>query len=215
MEANRAGRSYPPIPYENSKHTNYSITDVKSSGGTVEGPDINYVSNRREDIFWQHFPETHPRPPKDLERKQEQVAKNIFRALRWEKESKSTLELLKKNGIADAINSHYPSEAFEEDTLFWSYVSAMQNEYQGIINSGQANRVRLKNLMKNLTVDPNYVTNSPSQQQIQAMNTWKISYLQRLRKENTDEMYIKAYLKTWKLTEEQVFGSGKQLLPTK
>jgi hypothetical protein len=37
---------------------------------------------------------------------------------------------------------------------------------------------------------------------------WKIAYLQRLRKEKTDESYINAYLKAWNLSPAEAFAAA-------
>jgi hypothetical protein len=41
---------------------------------------------------------------------------------------------------------------------------------------------------------------------MRAANAWKIAYLQRLRREKTDESYINAYLQAWNLSATEVFG---------
>ena len=208
FQANRVGRFYPPIPYDDPKYSNYSTNDVASGGGTLEGPNINYVSNRREDIFWQHFAETHPMPPTDLEREQLQVANLVFENLK--RETNSSISGEKRIFVTRSLTENYPPELFDDETLFWCYVSDRQKEYQAAFNNGETNVIGIRNLMRTLAVDSKYVTNSPSEQQIQAMNAWKISYLQRLRKENTDQSYIDAYLKAWNLTPGQVFPPGNQ-----
>jgi hypothetical protein len=49
------------------------------------------------------------------------------------------------------------------------------------------------------------ITDPLAPDQVAAANAWKIAYLQRLRKENTDESYISAYLTAWKLSATEVF----------
>ena len=210
FQANRVGRFYPPIPYDDPKYSNYSTNDIASGGGTLEGPNIIYVSNRREDIFWQHFPETHPRPPEELGRKQSEVAFDYFSSATLPALSSNSISFLQISAVKDVLSNHYPPEPFGEDALFWCYVSNQQKEYQASNSDGKVNPIRMSNIMRTLAVDPKYVTNAPSEQQIQAMNAWKIAYLQRLRKENTDQSYIDAYLKAWNLTAGQVFPPGNQ-----
>lgn len=83
---------------------------------------------------------------------------------------------------------------------------------------------------QDISVLPSYLTNSDKSRAIQlgyppevftddalhwcrvggqskAANTWKISYLQRLRREHTDESYINAYLKAWNLSATDVFSA--------
>jgi len=52
----------------------------------------------------------------------------------------------------------------------------------------------------------NYVTQPLADEQLRAANAWKIAYLQRLRKESTNEPYVNAYFQAWNLSAAQVFG---------
>ena len=207
LAANRLGRAYPPMPYEEPRFTNHSSVDEVSEG-TVEGPNINYRFSDKESAFWDYFQRTHPKPPEELERKQLEVAKLVLGTLKLEVNSSISSE--KGSLVSRALEAKYPSEIFGDDTLCWCYVSDRQKEYQAAINNGETDTTRLGHLMQKLAVDPKFVTNSPSEQQIQAMNAWKIAYLQRLRKENKDQSYIDAYLKAWNLTAGQVFPPGNQ-----
>lgn len=67
------------------------------------------------------------------------------------------------------------------------------------------NNMVVTNWIRRLFVDRKYVTEPISEDQIKAANAWKITYLQRLRREKVDESYINAYLKAWKLSTNQVF----------
>jgi hypothetical protein len=44
-----------------------------------------------------------------------------------------------------------------------------------------------------------------SAEDLHAANAWKREYLRRLRRENTDESYINAYMKEWGLSSNEVF----------
>ena len=57
-------------------------------------------------------------------------------------------------------------------------------------------------------VDTKLITEPLTADQLKAANVWKLAYLQRLRREKTDEQYIQAYLKAWNLTENEVFGAN-------
>ncbi|HEY0455671.1 MAG TPA: hypothetical protein VGE41_04810, partial [Verrucomicrobiae bacterium] len=62
-----------------------------------------------------------------------------------------------------------------------------------------------KTLASRAHVNSNYIIQPLTEDQLGAANAWKIAYLQRLRREKTDESYIQSYLKYWKLTEQEVF----------
>jgi hypothetical protein len=46
-------------------------------------------------------------------------------------------------------------------------------------------------------------------EQLKTANSWKITYLRRLRQEKTDESYVSAYLKAWILSPNGVFAESK------
>jgi len=47
--------------------------------------------------------------------------------------------------------------------------------------------------------------------QSKASAAWKISYLQRLRREHTDDSYINAYLNAWNLSATEVFSTNSDV----
>jgi hypothetical protein len=97
--------------------------------------------------------------------------------------------------------------------LFWAYVMKQRQEYAK--EQAQADDWKshgshlaesfLTRFLERLYVDPKFITDPLTPDQLKAANAWKIAYLQRLRREKTDESYITAYLKAWNLTEAEVF----------
>jgi len=72
--------------------------------------------------------------------------------------------------------------------------------------AGDFNDRFLDRFMQKLAVDSKYITEPLTSDQLKEANAWKVAYLQRLRREKTDESYINAYLEAWNLTEEEVFS---------
>jgi hypothetical protein len=177
-----------------------------------DGPNIHWVSSSKERAFWERFCRIHPRPPEYIEREQSSVALDFFGKKSLNEE---ILKHLSANEItrgkeitrAETIASNYPSEAFTDEALFWSYVKSQREEYQKLAASKiGASDHSVENFLKELVVDSKYITEPLNDLQLQNANAWKVPYLQRLRQEKTDEQYVQAYLKAWNLSEEEVFG---------
>ena len=185
-EARRLGRFYPPIPYENLITSSIYGKDIVSSYG-VEGPNFSFKMNNTENEFWSGFDHTHPEPPEEIKRAQETVDIDYFSNL-----SPKLKEILRNR----PVKMNYPQEAFTEDALYWAYIQNSREYYK-----------KYNDLPSGLAVDSKLITEPLTPEQLQKANVWKISYLQRLRREKTDEQYIQAYLKAWNLTENEVFGA--------
>jgi len=95
----------------------------------------------------------------------------------------------------------YPPELVSEPALYWAYVGSRRQEFAEVI----PNTPISKSLLSRTTTDPKLITDPLAPDQVSAANAWKIAYLQRLRKENTDESYINSYLKAWNLSAAEVF----------
>jgi hypothetical protein len=78
----------------------------------------------------------------------------------------------------------YPTEAFTDEALFWRRVLDNRHDFD---------------------FETNKIARPLTDAQMKAANAWKIAYLQRLRREKTDESYINAYLKAWNLSPAEVF----------
>jgi len=106
-----------------------------------------------------------------------------------------------------------PTEALTEEALFWAYVMRQRKEYskelaRAALWKPQGNGIAegfLGRFLDRLLVDTNLITNPLAAEQLDAANTWKVAYLQRLRREKTDESYLNAYLAAWKLDRSKVF----------
>ena len=131
------GRSYPPIPYDDPSIP-YKDEDIPPSPGGIEGPNIASRMSNKENAFWNKFVSSHPRPPKDIERMQLQVAERVLRARQrnddsLSRRSRSSPEMMERSAnieIERAVKEGYPPEAFSDEALYWRYVSEQRWEYQ-------------------------------------------------------------------------------------
>ena len=71
----------------------------------------------------------------------------------------------------------------------------------------KAARPILQDFLEDVYVDPKYITEPLSEEDLRAANAWKVEYLRRLRAEKTDESYINAYMQAWSLSSNEVFGA--------
>jgi hypothetical protein len=67
--------------------------------------------------------------------------------------------------------------------------------------------------LNTVLADQNLITDPLREEHLAAANAWKIAYLNRLRKENTDESYINAYLKAWNLSAVEVWPTNSVEIP--
>lgn len=219
LAARKYGRGYPPQPCEDSGLLRYPDDEGRNwNYSGVEGPSVNFVVSSKESGFWDKFSKTHPKPPNAIARQQQNSSESLLE-LRHEYEQRGNprgrtpeeLAQIEATYRRRAVELGYPQEAFEYEALFWSYVQAARQEYKELLDTGQTtNSIRLKKLFAQLAVDANYITDPLTDAQVKAANAWKISYLQRLRREKVDESYIIAYLKSWNLSPEAVFSKTNQ-----
>jgi hypothetical protein len=202
LDAERYGRLYPPMPYEDTNLPPYPNDDgIHGGGWAPDSANIFYAYSSKERGFWDRFDRTHPRPPDQIDLEQQQIADGL---------RGRDIAFVRNRPLAD----NYPPEAFTTSALFWAYVQDKRAEYQKMLAEcgGNTNNVRfqssLADLQGDLGVDPKYLTESLTPDQIQAANAWKVTYLQRLQTQNVDPSYINAYLQAWNLSSNQVFGSG-------
>lgn len=121
--------------------------------------------------------------------------------------SQTRLEAIDGGVRARARAKGFPAEAFTDDALQWKYVLDKRAEYeQYYVLTGRENTLYSSNYLARLWVDPKLITEPLTDEQRETANAWKIAYLQRLRRENTDESYINAYLTAWNLSAAEVFG---------
>lgn len=216
--ARRLGRGYPPMPYKNSSLPKYPDDDgIDWTSFASEGPVLHFATSSLENAFWDQFTKMMPHPPEVLAREQKNVAATIFKE-----------KFLYENGgnpqgkSAERIASHKtweigrarvlgcPSEALDSEALFWDYVIEARCEYESRMKHVREDRRKdiSKEITEEFAIDPKLIVEPLTEDQLKAANAWKITYLQRLRREKVDESYINAYLKAWNLTPMQVFGAN-------
>lgn len=183
--ANSHGRGYPPIPYDDTATKQFSDVDHKPVPGP-EGYTIPYVSSSREAIFWDSFNRTHPMPP-------ERISSYQTSRVGYRKE--------------DAVFQGCPPEALSEEAIQWARVMKFRCDYEAALALPTGQMVGMTNyVLSEAAVDARLITEPLSDEQLKTANAWKVAYLQRLRREKTDESYINTYLKAWNLSAGEVFG---------
>ena len=212
--ARRRGRGFPPIPYDDPTLPVFrdDENDFLNTEGVPEGPNIRLHWTSKERAFWTRFSRTHPRPPEVLARKQSQLAAETL-WLQHASQGSNPLSRLHTMAVEvpdpRALKAGYPPEMLTEDALYWSYVLDRRREYQSLRDRFGLQSVIVTNFFSGLAIDAKIVTDPPSKDPVQAANAWKITYLQRLRKEKTNESSVTAYLQAWDLSADAVFGGAK------
>ena len=223
-EARRRGRAYPPIPYEDLYAADRCDIDKGGTGGytSLDGgwlPGSKF--SERENVFWNNFTQTHPRPPNDI---RDWLKDNADRWLRTKNKLDNDPESVKRfklkpsdleHSLTRTLNaansSWFPPECVSPEVYYWDHVMRKRSEYEEHIKTwGIENTLPERLFFNDVYVDRALITNSLTQEQVDAANAWKVAYLNRLRSENWDESYINAYLQAWNLTEEYVFGETKE-----
>lgn len=223
--AKRRGRYYPPIPpkyaYGNGIKQKQLIADTSSSEYSV--PKTYYT--QEEESFWEAFTSKHPRPPDVINRWLHKWSEKRHRCMHiylprrlpdgreiepmtFIKEPQSTIS----HAQDDAKRFGLPIEAATDAALYWEYVSWKRMEYiqkvQTSTSSGDAGG--LTRFLYSFDCPAELVTNPPSDEEIRATRGWRIAYLQRLRREGADELYVAAYKKAWEITEEELKEEAKE-----
>jgi hypothetical protein len=183
--AHAHGRGYPPIPYADPGTKQFPDVDHRPIP-SAEGFEIPYISSSREAVFWDYFNRTHPMPPERIDLYQTS-------AVKYRRE--------------DATFLGCPPEALSEEALHWAGVMKLRDDYRAALALPPGQVAAMTNyVLGQGTVDPKLITEPLPADQLRAANTWKIAYLQRLRRQKTDESYINAYLQAWRLSAAEVFG---------
>lgn len=214
----RYGRSYPPMPYEDLSVQDRSDEDLPPSRYVLlESPNFHLVSSQRESAFWGKFVKTHPIPPRDI------IHWQTDRADRWlddinilsnrpdfaarlgitESSRTRTLETDRR----DATPFGYPPECISPEAYRWAHIMKKRKEYAELQASGGDDDWGMRHFLRGVYVDPKYITEPLSEEDLRAANAWKVEYLRRLRAEKTDESYINAYMQAWSLSSNEVFGA--------
>lgn len=214
LASRRQGRIYPPMPYEDAALAQRSDTDEPTQPG-VDSPEASFRLSDRERAFWDKFAKTHPAPPDVIADQQRLSATQMLgmqHALEYERNPARTtqarLDAMRANQRRDLETQGYPPEAFSDEALHWTYVLEKWAQYQRDYVRAGPESPDPSNFLAHVFVDSRLVTNPPTEVQEKAANAWKFAYLQRLRRENTDESYINAYLKAWNLSAADVFKTN-------
>jgi hypothetical protein len=153
-------------------------------------------------------------PPDKIASNQNSIAREA-NYLDWSRRSDPSHEthwdVLADQSRSSAISQGCPPEALSNEALHWTYIMQQRSNYsQAIALPPAAMSVRTNTLFSATAVDHGLITEPLTDEQFRAAGAWKILYLQRLRRENTDESYIDAYLQAWSLAPDQVFGSANR-----
>jgi hypothetical protein len=191
--------------------------------GSVSGVRITPAATLLEERFWSRSISAYPRPPEELAK---WLGQMVYKVLGGRSASRKLIEPFtnsltprEKTGMSFYGALGYPTEALSDEALVWTYVLQMREMYQQRIESQKLRGTSLfseehsqdtERWLTNLVVDRALITQPLNAEQRKAANAWKVTYLQRLRKEKVDESYINAYLKAWSLSTEEVFSSANQ-----
>lgn len=213
-EAAAHGRAWPPIPYEDPGLPSYPDDDgFHAVGMGAEGVGANSAYSSKEVAFWCKFIATHPKPPEMLESQQVQLSERALKVRRIQATTGSALGTA-RSATQDLITIEkkrlindlgFPEEALSDEALFWAYVMRARQDYERLQSRDTNNNVLMRAFLDSALVNASYLTGPLSGLEIENANRWKTAYLQRLRRQGTNETYITAYLKAWKLNPEDVF----------
>lgn len=213
MAAHRHGRLYPPIPDGETRFDYRSGTD-QTTGPDPDGLDMGLRFNDRESVFWDEFSKTHPRPSEQITKAQGDLANEIVGSHYYFdngnplRTTPARLKAMDVSARQEVQALGYPPEAFTDEALHWNYILEQRAQYeQQYTRTGTENTLSSSNFLAKVWVEPNLITQPLSDEQLKAANAWKMAYLQRLRREQTDESYINAYLQAWNLSADDVFGT--------
>jgi len=201
FEAQRRGRGYPPMPYEDPSLARRSDVDKKADGTHIEGSTPGFISSDRESVFWDEFRKKHPHPPEEIQRWLRSWVDHYITA--------TTINDL-YHPLNDVRTFGYPKECVTPEVFRWDHVMRKRAEYEIFLSEPNKDSLSFRLFFNRVKVNHALITEPLTQEQIDAANAWKVKYLNRLRSEQRDESYINAYLQTWDLTEEYVFGEKEE-----
>ena len=214
-DANRYGRSYPPMPYEDPSVADRSDTDRQSSGNSGDSSTPKFIWNERESAFWTRFIKNHPHPPDDIARRIQNEG-DMWLSTKHQIETDPTYVTtfrVRKNILSEMLDFDsrnakalgYPIESATQDAYMWDHVMRKRKEYEEFTKVASAdNLMDDKFFWRKVYVDRTLITEPLTPEQINAANEWKVKYLRRLRTEKWDESYINAYKEAWNLTENDL-----------
>lgn len=198
------GRTFPPLPpgdYHLPVYHERKRTDAERLTDSMSMTIPPGESTSEERAFWEVWRRTHPNPPEKIEEVQFKTAGDLL-AFQGAEDVDLRARIIRRR-----VEAGIPPEAFTEEALKWALVEGvrrqqLKDEQEGHTKPGVLSGM----LVGRMPVDAQYALRDLTAQERKAADTWKFPYLRRLRAENTDEMYIQAYLKAWDLNEKDVFG---------
>jgi hypothetical protein len=108
----------------------------------------------------------------------------------------------------DATFQGCPPEALSQEAIHWGRIMKLRSNYQAALALPTSQVAGMTNyILGEVPFDTKLITQPLSDEQLKAANAWKVAYLRRLRREETDGSYIQAYLQAWNLSAGEVFGS--------
>jgi len=225
--ANRRGRAYPPIPEHVSNLNEFHIRsrpqkDLVPSrwgGGLDSGPVVPFHFTEAEDAYWNWFWRTKPKPPEILQREQMQATESMLgtRAFLIDQRTHQ-VEIRPISNLVLKKTEQEPGVPAEhtEQALFWVYAMKKRGEYTNEKKrlekvANDLKESELKRFLSHQFINPEFIAEPLTDEQVKAANAWKIAYLQRLREEKVDDdSYIQAYIKAWNLSPAEVFPNDQK-----
>jgi len=211
--ANLRGRAYPPIPVGAAPLTGGWEFKLRWDASSPY-----YKWTQREADFWKKFHPAHPVPPKEIKKMHEEEATSWMHSKDWYERENHSAENISQRWESSTYwlrrESKCPPESISPEAFHWEYVMRKRAEYEKLVASGKSEDPHERRWFFDVGyyrvrgVDRALITEPLTQAQLDAANAWKVAYLNRLRAENWDESYIRAYLQAWNLAEEYVFGKG-------
>ncbi len=234
-EAQRHGRTYPPVPVHMTNLTagfrNHSLSpheerighpwDAGLDGGVV----YPFHSTDSERDYWTWTLGTKLKPPAYLEALQLQELRGNRARILQEREPPPHTNASANLGQETidgrrAQETGMPAEALTDDALFWAYVLAQRQEYarwQARWSQWAATGRQLPpgsgffdNRWAGVALDRSLITTQLTTGQVRAANAWKVDYLKHLLRANVDRTYIDAYMKAWGIAPGEVFSTGQE-----
>jgi hypothetical protein len=205
--ARQRGRRMPPPAFDDSAMSLESYSSLIIDG--AEGARERLYAH--ECRFWVKWTALLPRPPGDIEARQERAAADYFwlhssqyAGLAKEDSLLASPEVAVRDRLSaiqlSALDEGFPVEAFEPDALYGVYVPKKRQEYAKRVAQGLEDGKTVSSEFGRMCgVSSDVIVHEVTDEEDGQSSAWKIRYLRRLLRTNTDESYLLAYCKAWKL----------------
>ena len=136
------------------------------------------------------------------------IAHDAIRRAKRAMPAGNSLDKLAYSAVSQATWSGCPPEALTDQALRWANIMEQRERYQAAlaVPPGES-QFETNIIFRDNPVTPHLVIEPLTEEEVRDANAWKLAYLQRLRREKTDQSYIDAYLKVWNLSTNEVFGA--------